>query len=279
MVTITATQTGGLSGSDVYAPATAMETILVKLSLLQPQAITFNEPANDVADAIVSQTIPLMASTDASGLFVRFSFVTTPPTGVATLTDAGDGTGTLTLTGAGTVTVTASQDGNGTYEAATPVSRTITVTTVSSLSQIITFSDPAGDVADAMVNQTITLAATTDAMDTDLFVRFSIVTTPTTGVATLTDNADGTGLLTLNGEGTVAVTASQDGNANYEAAKPVTRTITVSKQTQTIMFSTPSGDTTEEVGEDISLTATTNAMGLFVTFSIVTNPTRLGLRN
>ena len=59
------------------------------------------------------------------GLFVSFSI--DPATGVATLTDAGDGTGSLLLDGAGMVTVTASQAGEGTYAAATDVTRTITV--------------------------------------------------------------------------------------------------------------------------------------------------------
>ena len=182
------------------------------------QEISFIAPAADESGT-VGQTIPisLTAMTTAMGLFVTFSI--DPATGVATLTDNGDGTGSLTLDGAGTVIVTASQAGNATYESATPVTRTITVT---KQSQVITFDDPTGG-ATVRVGQTIPLAATTDAPG--LFVSFSI--DPAAGIATLTDAGDGTGSLTLDDVGTVMVTASQAGDATYAPAADVTHTITV----------------------------------------------------
>ena len=186
------------------------------------QEITFIAPAADESGT-VGQTIPipLMAMTNAMGLFVTFSI--DPATGVATLTDdgTGDGTGSLTLDGAGAVTVTASQEGNATYGAATPVTRTITVT---KQSQVITFDDPTGG-ATVRVGQTIPLTATMDI--SELFVSFSI--DPATEIATLTDDGtgDGTGSLTLDGAGTVMVTASQAGDATYAPAADVTHTITV----------------------------------------------------
>ena len=181
------------------------------------QEITFIAPAADESGTVGQTTpIPLTAMTNAMGLFVSFSI--DPATGVATLTDNGDGTGSLTLDGAGTVIVTASQAGNATYESATPVTRTITVT---KQSQVITFDDPTGG-ATVRTGQTISLTATTDAPG--LLVSFS--TDPATGIASLTDNGDGTGSLTLDDVGTVMVTASQAGNETYAAAD-VTHTITV----------------------------------------------------
>ena len=252
-VVITATQTGGPNGGATYAAVTAMQTITVSK---QAQAIMFSDPASDMTGTVGS-TIALMATTNATGL--KVSFAISPATGVATLADVGDGTGTLTLTGEGTVTVTALQGGNDTYEAATDVTRTITV---SKQAQAITFSDPASDMT-GTVGNTIALMATTNA--TGLEVSFAI--SPAAGVATLADAGDGTGTLTLIGEGTVTVTASQMGDATYQAAVDVTRTITVSKQAQAITFSDPASDMTGTVGNTIALMASASS-GLDVSFAI-----------
>ena len=98
-----------------------------------PQIITFTAPAVDITKT-VGEVVPLIATTNAVGLFVSFTITTTPDTGVARLTDNGstDGIGSLTLDGEGTVTVTASQtggttSGGTTYVAAADVIRTITV--------------------------------------------------------------------------------------------------------------------------------------------------------
>ena len=92
--------------------------------------------------------------------------------------------------------------------------------------QTITFtSDTTGTVG-----TNIELAATASS---SLPVTFEITTNPSTGVATLTDDGagDGMGSLILDGEGTITVTASQAGNADYTAATPVERTITVEAKT------------------------------------------------
>ena len=88
------------------------------------QTIDFASPAGSVTGAIGGR-IALRAETSAPGLFV--SFTISPPTGIATLTDNGDGTGTLVLDAIGEVVVTASQTGDASYTAATSVMRTITV--------------------------------------------------------------------------------------------------------------------------------------------------------
>ena len=60
------------------------------------QAQTIDFTLADTGD--VGTDIALAAMTDAMGLFVTFAIVTTPATGVATLTDngMGDGMGSLT---------------------------------------------------------------------------------------------------------------------------------------------------------------------------------------
>ena len=98
------------------------------------QQIIFEAPADNVIGA-VGDVITLGAESQtlvpsATGLFV--SFAIDPPTGVATLTDNGNGTGTILLGTPGTVVVTASQGGGlspdgETYAPATDVTRTITV--------------------------------------------------------------------------------------------------------------------------------------------------------
>ena len=261
LVSVTASQ----AGNDTHEAALGVRRFIMVSK--KEQAIMFTSPAGDITDAKVGQTIPLAAMTNAAGLYVTFSAVTDPMTGVATLTDNGDGMGSLTFEGEGMVTVTATQDGNTTYSSATPVTRIITIVSVNSQSQTITFSNPSGDIT-RTVGEDLALTATTDAMG--LFVTFSIV--PPTGVAELTNTGNGMGMLTLNGEGTVTVTATQGGDATYSPALDVTRTITV-KQPQTITFSTPAGDVADaKVGQTTDLVATTDAMGLFVTFTAVTNP-------
>ena len=94
------------------------------------QAITFADPTGGAAVRVVGETLDLVATTNASGLFVTF---TTDPPGIATLLDdgTGDGIGMLRFDAVGEVTVTAVQVGGNsggvTYPPATSVTHTITV--------------------------------------------------------------------------------------------------------------------------------------------------------
>ena len=255
-VTITATQTGGDSGGTIYAATTETQIITVSKGI---QVIAFSDPSDDVTKT-VGETIPLVAMTDAMGLFVTFAIVTTPTTGVATLTDngMGDGMGSLTLDGEGTVTVTASQGGNDTYVAAPDMTRTITV-----IKQTQTIDFTLADTGN--VGEDIALAVTASSgLDVSFAITAELLpdgSAATAGaVATLMGST-----LTLTGEGAVTVTASQDGNDTYVAATDMTQTITVSKQTQTIDFTL--ADNTGDVGDDIALMATASS-GLDVSFVI-----------
>ena len=103
----------------------------------------------------------------------------------------------------------------------------LTVTVISSMAQVITFTHPTGG-AIVKVGETLGLMATTSA--TGLFVTF---TTNPAGIATLLDDGadDGIGMLHFDAVGEVTVTASQagdeSGGVTYPPATSVTHTITV----------------------------------------------------
>ena len=259
-VVITATQAGGL-GADgkTYEVATKEQTIEISPGT---QGITFNDPS----EGSVGGTVDLAAVTSAPDLFVTFSIVTNPPTGVATMTDdgTGDGMGSLTLNGVGTVTITAEQEGDVNYYPATNMEQTITV---SQGAQDITFNDP----GEGAVGQTVNLMTRTNAPG--LFARFSIDDSMNK-IATLIDNGDGTGSLTLDGVGMVTVTASQEGDVNYMGATDVEQTIRISQGTQDIAFTPPTAST---VGTTIELEATGGASGNPVMFSIASGESQATL--
>ncbi len=99
-------------GNENYAPASAVERTFTigKAS----QSISFNQPAASSYGAAPFK----VSATASSGLAVSFS-----GTGACTVSPAG----VVTITAAGACYVTASQAGNGDYQAATSVTRTISV--------------------------------------------------------------------------------------------------------------------------------------------------------
>jgi hypothetical protein len=162
-----------------------------------PQVITFAQPAGKTfGDA----PFALTGSGGSSSQPVRLSVASGP----GTLNGS-----TLTLTGAGSVVVAANQDGDENYEPAAEVTRTITV---AKATQVIVFDPPASI---ALADGAIHLTAESSS---GLAPTFALVSGPATLVG---------GLLTPTGAGAVVVTASQAGNANYLAASPVEKTITV----------------------------------------------------
>jgi hypothetical protein len=116
------------------------------------------------------------------------------------------------LVGAGTTVITASQEGNGSYNAATPVSQTVTV---SSINQSITFNTlPEKQVGDADFDANATASS-------GLGITY---TSSNEGVATIAD-----GKIHIMGPGSTTITASQLGNALYAAATSLAQTLTVVK--------------------------------------------------
>ncbi len=151
---------------------------------------------------------------------------------------------------AGSCVVQASQAGDVNYNAAPPVTQTITV---GKGSQSISF----GAVAALQVGATGTLGATGGG-------SVSAVTFSTSSAACSLSGANNSVVRGV-AVGSCLVQADQAGDANYNAASPVTQTIAVGKGSQSIGFGTT--PTLQVGGATAMLSATGGATGNPVTFS------------
>jgi uncharacterized protein (TIGR03437 family) len=186
--------------------ASASDSVAVTAALVT-QTIAFGD-LNPVTFGAASFSLSATAS---SGLPVSFASTT-----LSVCTVSGS---TVLVIAAGTCSITASQPGNGTFAAATPVTRNFSVLKGA---QTIVFA-LLGDVA--LGTAPITLTATaTSGLPTAL-------TSNPPAVCTITGNT-----LNILAAGTCSVTASQAGNANYLAATPVTRTLTVFRADAPVVF-------------------------------------------
>ena len=154
----------------------------------------------------------------------------------------------LIAVGAGEVTITARQDGNINYEAATPISKTITI---AKLDQTITWEQEFA--ADLTIGNTVELNATATSGETVVFVSSN------EAVATISGN-----VLTVTGVGETTITASQSGNNNYNAATEVTKTLSIDKLTQTIAWNQDIANL--QIGESVTLEATASS-GLEIVYT------------
>jgi hypothetical protein len=251
---LTLTAAGALSGTPTSAGSfnfvvTATDSAASgPFTGTQAYSITVNQGPQTVAFAPLTSPVTfgvppvtLAATGGASGNPVTFNVVSGP--------GAASGN-TLTITGAGTIVVAADQAGNANYTAAPEVTRSITV---NQASQTITFAKPASPIKLRVAP--ITLSATSTS---GLPVSFNV-----SGPATVSGN-----LLTLTAIGTVTITATQPGSANYTAAVPVTRSITVTQGTQTIKFTQPPSPVAYGVAP-ITLTATGGGSVNPVVFSVL----------
>ena len=201
------------------------------------QSITFAAlPAKTFGDANFT-----LGATASSSLAVSY---TSSNTAVATVSGS-----TVTIVGAGTTAITASQAGNANYNAATGVPQTLTVNKVS---QTITFA--------ALADKTFgdaTFALTASGGASGNGITF---TSSNTAVATVIGST-----VTIVGAGTTTITASQVGNANYNAATPVERSLTVTKKAQTITVASITNKLTTDAA--FSAEATTDS-GLELTYEV-----------
>ncbi|MEK7253165.1 MAG: hypothetical protein AAB316_00340, partial [Bacteroidota bacterium] len=200
-----------------------------------------------------------LSATATSGLPVSFAIVSGP----ATISG-----NTVTLTGStGTVTVRATQAGNASWNPATPVDRSFTVSAPGLQNQTITFNALANKVT---TDPPFNLSATASS---SLPVTFTLVSGP----ATLSGNT-----VTLTGStGTVTIRASQAGNASYNPAPDVTRSFGVTQpggsQPDLELTLTSSG-TTLTIWNDVTFTiALTNAGNASATGVKVSVPIPQGL--
>jgi hypothetical protein len=192
------------AGNATYNPAASLsQSFTVSMA---SQNITFGELANKT----LAQSPVSVSATASSGLTVTFS-TTTPTVCIA----GGNNGASISLLKAGKCTVVASQAGNATYNPASAVSQSFTVTMAS---QNITF----GELANKKIAQSpFTVSANASS---GLVVTF---TTTTPAVCTA-GGANGA-TITLLKAGKCTVVASQAGNATYNPASSVSQSFTVSK--------------------------------------------------
>ncbi len=126
----------------------------------------------------------------------------------------------LVVVGAGEVTITAKQDGNINFEAATELSKTITI---AKLDQTITWNQEFA--ADMTIGNTVDLTATASSKEEIVY------TSSNEAVATIAGN-----VLTIVGVGEATITATQAGNNNYNPATEVAKSLTIAKLNQTITW-------------------------------------------
>ena len=220
VTTIRASQDG--NGS--YNPAPTVEKTLTISKVAQ--TITFNA----LGDASLQAGTYSLSASASSGLSV--SFISSDST-VAELSGS-----TLTLKKGGAITITAQQGGNSVYLPATNVTQPLTVIDDTQQAQTITWTQTLGtkSFGDADTN----LTATTNSnlpityLSSDSAVALIVDANGTT-------NSSGT-YLKVVGAGTANITATQAGNGQFQAASPVSKSVTVTKANQTIV--TNSGSST-----------------------------------
>ena len=205
---------------------------LLSICGLLQQTITFTLQGS----ANVGESITLNG-TSSAGLAVSY---TSSNTSVATISGT-----TLSIVGSGSVTITASQSGDDTYSAADSVTQSLSA---SQLTQAITFTLQGS----ANVGESITLNGTSSA---GLAVSY---TSSNTSVATISGET-----LSIVGGGSVTITASQSGNNTYSPADSVTQSLSASKQSQSIVFTFPSG---LEEGDVIALNGVSTS-GLAISYA------------
>lgn len=230
------------AGSAYYAPAPQSQQTFTVEKAAQPIAFTTPAPTTAVVDG--AGYTPA-ATGGGSGNPV---FFTIDATTAGTCSISG---GLVTYQHAGTCTVNANQAGDADHLAAAQVQQSYTV---GQGAQAIAFTSTTP--SDAKVGAaTYTVTATGGASGNA--VTFSSATPSVCTVAGAT--------VTFVGAGTCTVNANQAGNADYLAAPQVQQSFGVTKQDQTITFtSTAPGGAT--VGGTYAATATATS-GLSVTFS------------
>ncbi len=224
------------AGNDNYAAATqATQTFSIGKG---SQVIAFGTAPT----VVVGSSGTVSATGGASNYPVTFTSTTT---GICTVSGS-----TVTGKVAGTCTIAADQAGNDNYAAATQATQTFTI---GKGSQAISF----GTAPTLVVGGSGTVTASGGASNDP--VTF---TSTTTGICTVIGNTV-TGLAV----GNCVIAANQAGNANYNAAPPVTQTISIAKANQTIAFGT---SPSVIVGRTGTVSATGSSSGNPVTFTSTT---------
>ena len=162
----------------------------------------------------------LSVTKGASGSSLTFG---SSETGVATI----DETGLVHITGAGETTITVNQAADDNYNAATPVTQTLTVAKAAQ-----TITGLAATASKTFGDLDYTLSVSKGASTSGLTYASSVP-----GVATIDSN----GLVSIKAVGTTTITVDQAGDRNYEAALPVSVSLTVSPDVLKYAFGSASG--------------------------------------
>ena len=221
-----ATITARQDGDKAHLAATPVSKTITIAKL--DQTITWEQEF--AADLTIDNTVELNA-TATSGEAVVF---VSSNEAVATISG-----NVLTVTGVGETTITASQSGNNNYNAATEVTKTLSI---DKLTQTITWNQ---DIANLQIGESVTLDATASS-------GLEIVyTSNNEAVASINGTT-----LTINAEGSVVITATQAGNETYKAAS-LERTFSFGRMAQTITWN---DDLTNlAINDTVILTATSDA--------------------
>jgi hypothetical protein len=243
-------QNSGSVTIEAWVPASSIwlvsNSVTVTITVTgNSQTITFKPPTS-----IAFGTPLTLTATASSGLQVKFSVVSGP----ATL--SGTNNATFTATGLGNVVIQASQAGNGSTVASATAQATINVTIGS---QTVNFNPPATLYYGASLSLNLPMYCLTTA-------GYQCYFTLVSGPATVYNGSD----LSITGTGTIVVTASSPATQDYSAAPPVTKSIPVVLQSQTLQFTPPAST---GYGTPINLsTYATATSGLAPTFSVVSGP-------
>ncbi len=237
---INATQ-GGDTNWNVATPAQQSITIGG-----QSQTITFGA----ISDRRLDQSpFNVSATATPSGLTVSFTSATT-----SVCTVSGTNGKTVTLQTVGLCTIDADQGGNSTYDPASQVSRSFTVTK-GNRSVSFTSTNP-GSVIVGASPYTPTASATSGLTPTIALDAGSIGCT-----------LDG-GVVNFTAVGICLINATQGGDTNWNVATPAQQSITIGGQSQTITFGAISDRRLDQSPFDVSATATPS--GLTVSFTSAT---------
>jgi hypothetical protein len=161
------------------------------------------------------------------------------------------------FTGAGKVTIVAYQSGSSKYAAAKPLTNAVTIPKAF---QSITFPAISG------TNYGSAPLILRARASSGLPVSYSV-----TGNASLRGSN-----LAISGAGTITVVAKQLGNTNYLAAMPVTNSVLISRQSQTLSPFLPIPSLTYSNGISLLITNIPKASsGLTTTLSVLSGPARM----
>jgi hypothetical protein len=227
------TLVAGQAGNAEYEPAPESTQTFTVAKRTQSVTFTSSVPSG----ATVGGASYTVSATASSGLAVSFSSANT---NVCTVSGS-----TVSFVGGGTCTINANQAGNGEYEAAPTVQQSFPV---AKGSQTITFSST--PPSSANVGQTYNVSATGGSSGNP--VTFSDPPESSCTVSGSTVKLNRAGLCTIN--------ANQAGNEGYEQAPTATQSFAVTKQKQTISFTStaPSNAPVGGPAYTVSATASSN---------------------